>query len=37
LQLIEQLPQGQADAAGFGRRSRSKVKKPCATDTIVTW
>src|SRR6266545_4680125 len=37
LQLVEQLPQGQADAAGFGRRSRSRVRKPWATDTNVTW
>jgi hypothetical protein len=37
LQLTEQLPQRQADAAGFGRRSRSRVRKPWATDTRVTW
>jgi hypothetical protein len=36
LQLLQQLPQGQADATGFGRRSRSKVRKPCATLTRVT-
>jgi hypothetical protein len=35
--LVEQLPQGQADAAGFGRRSRSRVRKPYATQTKVTW
>jgi hypothetical protein len=29
LQLAEQLPQRQADAACFGRPSRSKVRKPC--------
>jgi hypothetical protein len=37
LQPVEQLPQAQADAAGFGWRSRSRVKKPCATETRVTW
>jgi hypothetical protein len=37
LQLLQQLPQAQADAAGFGRRSRSRVRKPCATETSVTW
>jgi hypothetical protein len=37
LQLAQQLPQRQADAAGFGRRSRSRVRKPWATATRVTW
>jgi hypothetical protein len=37
LQLAQQLPQAQADAAGFGRPSRSKVRKPWATETKVTW
>jgi hypothetical protein len=37
LQLLQQLPQGQADAASFGCRSRSKVRNPCATETSVTW
>jgi hypothetical protein len=37
LQLAQQLPQRQADAAGFGRPSRSKVRKPWATETKVTW
>jgi hypothetical protein len=37
LQLAEQLPQGQADATRFGERSRSRVTKPCATKTSVTW
>jgi Family of unknown function (DUF6338) len=37
LQPVEQLPQAQADAAGFGWRSRSRVRKPCATETRVTW
>ena len=34
--LAEQLPQRQADAAGLGRPSRSRVRKPWATDTRVT-
>src|SRR6266545_4120633 len=33
LQLAKQLPQRQADAAGFGRPSRSRVRKPWATAT----
>jgi transcriptional regulator with XRE-family HTH domain len=37
LQPVEQLPQAQADAAGFGWRSRSRVRKPCAAETRVTW
>jgi hypothetical protein len=37
LQLAQELPQRQADAAGFGRRSRSRVRKPWATETNVTW
>jgi len=37
LQLTQQLPQRQADAAGFGRPSRSIVRKPWATETRVTW
>jgi hypothetical protein len=36
LQLLEQLPQAQADATCVGRRSRSRVRKPWATDTKVT-
>jgi hypothetical protein len=36
LQLAEELPQGQADAIRFGRRSRSRVRKPWATETRVT-
>ena len=37
LQPCQQLPQAQADAAGFGRRSRSRVRNPWATETRVTW
>jgi nucleotide-binding universal stress UspA family protein len=36
LQLLKQLPQAQADATCFGRRSRSRVRNPWATDTKVT-
>jgi hypothetical protein len=36
LQLAQQLPQRQADAIRFGRRSRSRVRKPWATETKVT-
>ena len=31
VQLAQELPLDQADAAGFGRRGRSKVRKPWAT------
>jgi hypothetical protein len=36
LQLLEQLPQAQADATWLGRPSRSRVRNPWATDTKVT-
>jgi hypothetical protein len=36
LQLLKQLPQAQADATCLGRRSRSRVRNPWATDTKVT-
>src|SRR5215211_7172050 len=37
LQRLEQLPHAQADATCFGRRSRSRVRNPWATDTKLTW
>ena len=37
LQLPDDLKEGQAAALAGGRRRRSRVRKPWATDTSVTW